>query len=172
MPHFTRTTPPPPVTGSYPAFRPFVRVDFCWRCAYCLLAELWAAGEGNFELDHFRPKSLFPAFERDFYNLYYACHPCNNTKHQKWPPEDLEARGIGFVDLCQDEFNTHFRANDDGTWDGLTESGRYTIEILRLNKEHLVKARLLLRRLGVDILSKSPSDGDLAALLSRRPGSS
>jgi HNH endonuclease len=154
MSHFVRTDPAPIVTGSYRAFRPYVRADFCHRCAYCLIAEWLAAGKENFELDHFRPKYLFLEKEQDFYNLYYSCHPCNMIKHDSWPPEDLEARGITFVDLCQDDFQTHFKILEDCTWDGITESGRYTIEMLRLNREHLVKARRFLKRLGVDLVNK------------------
>src|SRR5437016_10978434 len=114
MPHFVRTRPAPKVTGSYRSFRPYVRKDFCRRCAYCLLGERLAAGEENFELDHFRPKSRFPGLTNDFYNLYYACHPCNRIKLDLWPPKELEERGIGFVDFCGEEFYTHFRSTPDG----------------------------------------------------------
>jgi len=128
------------------------------------MAELFAAGKENFELDHFRPKSLFADKVKDFYNLYYACHPCNMSKHDFWPPQALEDRGISFVYLCKDEFETHFTLHEDGTCTGITESGRYTVEILRLNREHLIKARLMLKRLGVNLLSKGLSDADIMGL--------
>lgn len=172
MPHFARMTPPPIVTGDYRAFRSYVREDFSHRCAYCLLAELWAAGEENFELDHFRPKHLFPNQEKDFYNLYYACHVCNLNKRASWPPPDLEAMGVSFADLCKDEFATHFISTEDGAWNGVTESGRYTVDILRLNREQLVTVRLLLRRLGVDILNKATTQDALMGQLSQTAGSS
>jgi hypothetical protein len=165
MPHFLRMKPAPRVSGGYQAFRDYVRNDFCHRCAYCLIAEWLAAGVENFELDHFRPKSRFPEKKQDFYNLFYACHPCNMLKHDSWPPEDLEARGITFVDLCQDDFQTHFKLLEDGTWDGITESGRYTIEILRLNREHLVLVRRFLKKLGVDLLSKDTMADDAPELV-------
>jgi hypothetical protein len=79
---------------------------------------------------------------------------------------------LGFVDLCKDEFKTHFTSKEDGTWQGIIEAGRYTIDILRLNREHLVQARLLLRRLGVDTLGKATSADELAGLFSRTAGSS
>jgi hypothetical protein len=158
MPQFVRTTPAPSVAGGNRGLRPYVRADFCRRCAYCLLDELTASGEENFEMDHFRPKSRFPELHDDFYNLYYACHPCNHIKHDYWPPPDLEARGIGLVDLCAEDFATHFRPIDDGRWDGITESGRYTIEILRLNREHLVKVRRLLSLLGVSLNENTPEN--------------
>jgi hypothetical protein len=137
------------VLGGYQGFRPHVRVDFEKSCAYCLLAELFAAGEQNFELDHFRPKSLFPALINDFYNLYYACHPCNKIKGAKWPAAELLTQGIGFVDLCKDDFGAHFLERMDGRLEGLTPSARYTIDALCLNNKHLIEIRLLLRPLSI-----------------------
>ncbi len=147
MAMFARTKPAPTVSGGYSAFKSAVRSDFNSTCAYCLITELFAAGRENFELDHFFPVSKFPLKELDFYNLYYACHPCNNIKRAQWPDDQLTNQGIGFVDLCTDDFTTHFRELPDGSWEGLTPSARYTIEALRLNRHHLQEIRLLLRRL-------------------------
>jgi 5-methylcytosine-specific restriction endonuclease McrA len=126
MARFLRTHPEPITTGDYRKFRPYVRKDFERRCAYCLLQEVLAGGEENFELDHFRPKWLFAALKLDFYNIYYACHPCNNIKHDKWPSQLLEEQGKTFVDLCKDNFETHFDERPDGTWMGLTPAAEYT----------------------------------------------
>jgi hypothetical protein len=144
---FFRTKPGPSISGGYKSFRPHVRSDFRRTCAYCLIEELFAAGEENFELDHFWPASEFPDLKDDFYNLYYACHPCNHIKRAKWPDSQLVAKGIGFVDLCQDNFENHFRELPDGRWEGLTESAKYTIDALRLNRSHLMQIRILLRTL-------------------------
>jgi hypothetical protein len=150
MARFTRQSPAPSVTGGYQAFRPYVRQDFEQRCAYCLLQELWAGGAENFELDHFRPRSLFPALIGDFYNLYYACHPCNQIKSDQWPSGAMEEVGIGFVDLCQEDFAAHFAVRPDGTWTPLTEAAAYTIDRLRLNRPHLVAVRFLITQLLVE----------------------
>jgi uncharacterized protein (TIGR02646 family) len=150
MPHFTRTRPVPSITGShYREFRPHVRRDFNQQCAYCLFEELLLGGMDNCELDHFRPKSRFPSLVIDFYNLYYSCHPCNKIKLDKWPDEALEAKGITLVDLCRDEFQTHFGVDAEGNWEGTTPSGRYTIDALKLNRRHLVKLRRLLAEAGL-----------------------
>ena len=151
MPHFRRRITAPLLTGSYRSYRSFVRDDFHRQCAYCLLSEILAAGEENFELDHFRPKSRFPHLLNDFYNIYYSCHPCNHTKRDLWPSEELEARGIFLVDLCKDDFSTHFSVGESGVWAGVTESGRYTIDILRLNRSHLKIIRQLLGELGIAV---------------------
>jgi len=149
--HFSRTVPAPEVIGSggYTLFRPFVRHDFSQCCAHCLLHEFWAGGEHNFELDHFRPVSRFPGRERDFYNLYYACHVCNQTKRDHWPSPDLQQRGVHLVDLCRDDFGQHYRLREeDGVLEPLTEAARYTILLLRLNSEHLVRLRAFAARHG------------------------
>lgn len=144
MARFTRTRPAPTVKGDYQDFRPFVRADFQQHCAYCLLPELHAGGENNFEMDHFRPKWRFEHLIRDFYNLYWACHVCNHKKRGKWPDSELEQRGIGFVDLCQDDFQAHYEVCEDGTWRPLTASAEYTIDSLRLNCPHLLELRRFL----------------------------
>ena len=147
MPHFVRSAAPQ-VKGGYRAFRPFVRADFVRQCAYCLMTETFAGGEENFELDHFRPKSRFPLLLNDFLNIYYACHPCNFTKLDHWPPRELEARGRGIVDLCSEEFETHFSVQATGEWVGKTDSGDYTIDLLRLNRQNLVYLRRWLAKVG------------------------
>ena len=147
MPRFNRTQPAPKITGGYAAYRSHVQIDFAKTCAYCLLQELMTGGEENFELDHFKPKRVFPLLIKDFYNLYWSCHPCNHIKRDYWPSVALSRRGIGFVDLCEDDFGTHFLEKDDGTWEGLTPSAEYTIDALNLNRPHLKEIRRLVREL-------------------------
>ncbi len=145
MPVFQRRLEAPIVKGDYTRFRLFVREDFSECCAYCLLHEIVAAGPENFELDHFRPQSLFPALINDFFNLRYSCHPCNHKKRHAWPKLELEAAGYRFIDLCQEVFSTHFQEAADGRWLPLTKAAEYTAVMLRLNRTHLVEFRVWLR---------------------------
>ena len=146
-----RETPPGPFKH-YSAYRPFVREDFSECCAYCLLHEFLAAGQENFELDHFRPRSLarFVSLADDFYNLYYACRPCNHAKGSTWPAPSLEADGYGFVDLCAETFSAHFQERADGSWQPLSRRAEYTLARLRLNRTHLVKIRRYLREIAIE----------------------
>src|SRR5258708_14076381 len=155
MPHFARTRPAPKTSGGYVSFRPFVREDFCRRCAYCLVTKLLAGGDEAFELDLFRPRSRFPELTDDFYNIYYACHKCNQFKSNRYPPPELEARNIGFVDLCTEEFDAHFRVGPDGKCAGISESGSYTIAMLRLNRRHLWVPRTILKPRGFPLPHKA-----------------
>ena len=164
MPHFLRRSPAPNVKGGYRSFRPFVREDFLRQCAFCLFSELLVGGEEGFELDHFRPRHLFPELLNDFYNLYYSCHPCNHIKRDSWPPPALEEQGICFVDFCKEEFGAHFSVEADGRLNALTHPGNYTIDKLNLNRQHLVTLRGLLGRLGVRLHERRISEEELIAL--------
>ncbi len=142
---FQRRLLAPQIKGHYRRFRLYVREDFVECCAYCLIHELLAHGQENFELDHFRPKSLFHSLLHDFFNLYYTCHRCNHRKHDSWPNTELEAAGYRFIDYCREHFSAHFQETDDGRWHPLTNAATYTLEKLDLNRPHLVRIRALLR---------------------------
>ena len=146
--HFIRRSTPPRFKGPrLRHYRAAVREDFRRTCAYCVLSELWAGGVENFELEHFRPKSLFPHLSSNFYNLYWSCHACNKLKRTLWPTPEMLHAGIGFVDLCASSFEEHFVDEPDGTWTAKTESARFTIEMLQLNRPHMVQLRQILRYL-------------------------
>ncbi len=66
--------------SSYVSFRPWLRDEFMFRCAYCLKRETWGQETGEFELDHFQPQSLAPDRSLDYFNLVYACRRCNSVK--------------------------------------------------------------------------------------------
>ncbi len=156
MPVFSRRKEPPPPAKHYRRYRPFVREDFSQCCAYCLICELLAGGKDNFELDHFRPKSIseFESLVNDFYNIYYSCHVCNHYKSNIWPTPELLSSGYHFIDLCIDRFSEHFDPQQDGTWKPLTPAADYTSSKLRLNRRHLVVIRALLH----DILRLQKSE--------------
>lgn len=143
MPVFVRRSPAPPQERDYKSYRAFVREDFRQCCAYCLLHELLAAGAEDFELDHFRPQSnpSFQGLRTDFYNLYYSCHVCNQTKRAQWPSVELVSLGYRFVDTCNEYFSGHFREEENSYWTPLTKVGEYSEKRLRLNRTHLIRIR-------------------------------
>lgn len=59
---------------------------FNYICGYC---EKLCIGE----VDHFRPKTLFPQYVYVWNNWIYACNDCNKFKGVKWPSK-------GFIDPC------------------------------------------------------------------------
>lgn len=153
MSRFQRTTPAPllPAGKDYAFFRPEVRADFERCCAHCLRHEDWGGTTEHYELDHFRPQKPFDNLINDFLNLYYACHRCNQRKSNTWPREQEQRTGKYIVDLCRDDFNTHYNFLPDGTLELLTEAAKYTEKKLKLNSPELVRQRANILREGYEI---------------------
>ncbi len=74
---------------------------------------------------------MFKHLTHEYDNLYYSCHVCNNTKRDRWPDEDLSAKGYRFVDYCRDDFSTHFE-EVDGRWVPKSRAAEYTEAHLHL----------------------------------------
>lgn len=132
------------VQNSYEAYRPFLRRDFDFRCAYCLRHEFFFGGGEAGEVDHFRPRHLFPALLNDYDNLYWSCRKCNAVKGRTWPSADQTERGLRFLDPCGDDQTHHWQAHTDGTLTALTLPGQYTIRHIRLDRPTLVPFRAFL----------------------------
>jgi uncharacterized protein (TIGR02646 family) len=133
----------PPKLKKYQDYKPYLRKDFVYRCAYCLIHEADFGGLRNFHIDHFRPKESFSNLLVDYTNLYYSCALCNNFKGKTWPSKELEADGFGFVDPCaEDPYVTHFNVDRaTGTLVCLTPAGNYTNLHLRLDRPQLRRHR-------------------------------
>ena len=134
----------PPRQKKYQNYKPYLRRDFLYRCAYCQIHEAHYGGLRNFHVDHFRPKKKFPRLALAYKNLYYACGLCNTLKGDAWPSEKESIAGFRFVDPCtEDAYQIHFAVNEkDGSLSGRTEAGRYTRMHLLLDRGQLRKHRL------------------------------
>ena len=108
------------------------RYDF--RCGYCGITETDAGSE--LTVDHFQPTSRGGADTPD--NWVYCCFACNVAKGDHWQPESCER----LLHPLDDNLSEHVVERDDGTLMGLTETGRFHIEQLRLNRPALVPHRL------------------------------
>jgi uncharacterized protein (TIGR02646 family) len=129
----------------YQDYKQYLRRDFLFRCAYCLIHEAHHGGLRNFHVDHFRPKKKFRRLTLVYENLYYACSLCNTFKGDLWPSGQQLRAGFKFVDPCDaDPYRMHFEEEQDGTLRVLTNAGRYTVDHLRLNRRQLQKYRLML----------------------------
>lgn len=129
----------------YQDYKPYLRKDFRYRCAYCLIHEAHYGGLRNFHVDHFRPKSKgrFRRLALTYANLYYACGLCNTFKGDHWPSSKQLKSGFRFVDPCQeDPYGTDFEVvEEDGSLRILTDAGRYTVVHLRLDRNQLRRHR-------------------------------
>ena len=75
-----------PSDSEWRRFYSDLSAPFHGLCAYC---EEITRGE----VDHFRPVSRFPHRVYQWSNWVFACHYCNWSKSNRWPPD-------GYVDPC------------------------------------------------------------------------
>ena len=143
----------PPVHTNYKKYKPYLRLDFERRCAYCHIPELRYGTQGNFGVDHFCPKSR-PEFLKlicRYSNLYYTCRDCNTFKGSKWPDSRLRSKGFHFLDPCKDNFRDHFAVEFNGAITPTTRAGEYVVLQLQLNSEYLCNWRRRKQRLAYQL---------------------
>lgn len=140
-----------PAQDRYEAYRPFLRRDFDFRCAYCQRHEFFFGGGEAGEIDHFRPRHLFPDLLTTYSNLYRSCRKCNGVKGGTWPSADQTKHGLRFLDPCADDQTDHWQVHADGTLTAFTLPGRYTIRHIRLDRPTLRQFRALIFRLQVRV---------------------
>ncbi|WP_395137785.1 HNH endonuclease [Armatimonas sp.] len=130
----------------YTRYRPFLRQDFLYRCAYCLRHEYFLGGEAGCVIDHHRPQGgsyARPDLICVYENLYWCCNECNSIKGDTWPSSAEYTAARRFLDPCQaeDDHDLHYRVELGGSLTSLTTVGSYTIENLILWREQLVYHR-------------------------------
>jgi hypothetical protein len=85
----------------------------CWLCEGLL--------ERSWQVDHFRPRSMFPDLEHAWTNLLPACAICNNLRRRRWPDGGLldpcgedrvTERLQQWFDAEVDDLNVFFQATD------------------------------------------------------------
>lgn len=126
-----RLVPTKTPTGlNWSEHKPDLRIDFNEHCAYC--GSYDGFRNTYFEVDHFVPKSLFILTGKIQYcqydNLVYSCKFCNNKKLSKWPSNDENKSTIGdkgFVDPCDQLYDTHLYRTKDGAILWLTPLGKW-----------------------------------------------
>ena len=141
---------------SYNSYRKFLCVDAEHSCAYCTITESESPG-ATFNIDHFRPKELFPDLVATYENLRYSCPRCNSYKSDAW---------ISINDGCKRDCNTctqhvchdNIKRFVDSMREDPSEClylgedyllypqdgnrpASYTIQRLRLNRAQLIKLR-------------------------------
>ena len=134
-----------PVGLKYSAYKPYLRRDFFYSCAYCTMSEAEAQAI-RFTIDHYEPKSAREDLEDDYSNLMYACDECNMRKGNRCPPASARADGFRFFRPDIDAYEQHFEKN------GIrlrhkTTVGEFTIDAIDLNRMSLRRLRDIRQRL-------------------------
>ena len=108
---------PRPAGGEkgYQKYRPCLRWEFAFTCAFCLLHEADLAlrppemrrGKRDFDLEHRDPRSLHPERVNHYGNVYYCCEPCNSARRR----QPLRTAAGRLLDPCRTGWATRFRLN-------------------------------------------------------------
>ncbi len=116
-----------------------VRRHYDYRCGYCGVSETDTGGE--LTVDHFRPVAAGGGDDEE--NLVYACHRCNGYKRDVFLNAADLAQGRRLLHPLRDDMNTHIVENAaHGALKARTETGRFHITILQLNRPGLLAHRL------------------------------
>jgi len=144
MAPLARTHSPPRVTGrdGHAKYRPCLRLDFAFRCAYGLAHEREVGPSenyGGFEIEHFRPQGLrkFRRLANSYANLLWACPTCNRAKLHTWPGPEEAALGMRLVDPTEEALGEYLTLRGDvvvGTEiPSRSQAASYMIDVVRLN---------------------------------------
>ena len=125
-------------------YRNWLRVEFSFRCVYCLRRETWLTLGKDWQIDHFVPKSIHPKGALDYDNLVYACSSCNHSKAAHLAP-----------DPCQIAYGSCVEVSDEGKIHAKNEDGVTLIETLGLDEADYRAFRLAV----FEFLQELPPDG-------------
>ncbi len=165
---------PRPARGrlGYPAYRPCLRWEFGFTCAFCLahesdLSEHGVEGTGLTTVEHFVPvstgqhQSAAESLANDYQNCFYACRYCNGARSTT-PSTDGQGRKL--LNPCAHRWTEHFSVSDDdrllprpGDADAEYTSEAYDLnearklEMRRSRRERVEESLALLNR-GPDLL--------------------
>ncbi len=114
-------------------------------CEYCRLSQ--ESQEATFHVDHILPRVRGGTTTLD--NLALACVSCSLRKAARVSAADpVGGQNVPLFDPRRNEWGQHFRLTADFRLEGLTPTGRATIEALRMNRPAIVAIRHELNLLG------------------------
>ena len=117
-----------------------------YRCGYCLSREEIIGMP--LEIDHLIPRSKGGPTNEE--NLWLCCSFCNEYKGSRIVAENPESgHSVRLFNPRRQNWSDHFSWSRDGVLIiGSTATGRATVEALRLNRPHLIRARRAWVRVG------------------------
>jgi hypothetical protein len=112
-------------------------------CEYCIIPS-------NFSTDYFHHEHIIPLIlngQTELENLARSCGICNNNKRDKIEHKDpLTQQIVRLYHPRKDNWKDHFQWSDDDLYIvGITQIGRATIELLKLNRLNAINLRKLLK---------------------------
>jgi HNH endonuclease len=135
-----KRTQNPTLGKKYQFYKPFLRIDFEYRCSYCKNREVVEGGTKKFHIDHYKPQSKFPELINEYLNLFYCCSECNNAKKDFWPTILDHWMSRYILNPCIHDFEEHYNMKHP-EWRGYTRVALWNIEKLKLNSKRRIQFR-------------------------------
>jgi hypothetical protein len=133
----SRTLTPGPYKR-YQSYKDALRLEFGNKCVYCCTPDL--GQKHTYAVEHYRPKSLFPLYECDYKNLYYACATCNTNKGAFWPNRSQRRNGEFIPNPCDHVMFSHLRYAAGQVY-AQSSTGTFASQVLDLNSPGAVAHR-------------------------------
>lgn len=126
-----------------PNVKEHVRQEAQFKCVYCAIHENSLGGVQVFHVDHYRPKSIFPALETTLDNFYYSCPICNRFKSNDWPADPDTTHSFScYPDPSGVDYNILFEVDTvSGLISGVFIASKYMVEKLYFNRPQLILER-------------------------------
>ncbi|GAB4463801.1 MAG: hypothetical protein OHK0029_33040 [Armatimonadaceae bacterium] len=138
-----------------------VRHRFGSACGYCGVSETDTGGQ--LTVDHFVPLSAGGGDNDE--NLVYACFRCNLYKGDFFPTEEQRNQGIRVLHPLLDDQSAHFREEPSTCLlVPVTDTGRFHIRLLQLNRPELVFHRRRERILALEAQQAELREARIAML--------
>ena len=115
-----------------------LRARYQYRCGYCGVEEAEVGAE--LTIDHFQPRAQNGTDNAA--NLVYCCNACNQFKGDYWQPDSIER----ILHPLHDAVVQHIAELKNGQLQALTDTGRFHIRRLHLNRPALIANRKRKRR--------------------------
>lgn len=116
------------------------------RCAYC--RTIIKTSLASPEIEHIVPKTSRPEWMYKSFNLCVSCKICNTKKSTSNvlynnDTDELPADSLGYLIVHPhiDRYSQHINIIDDILYEGLTDKGRETIRICKLDRYELAADR-------------------------------
>jgi hypothetical protein len=134
----------------YETYRDWLRDEFSFRCAYCLMREPWLRGGRGLQIDHCLPQAHYPAGRLAYENLVYTCPWCNQAK-----------AGVAVPNPTEVAYGRALRVKEDGVVEAQSELGQVLVEGLKLDHPELTYQR----RLVLGVVRLAAEKNNVALLL-------
>lgn len=132
-----------PTKGCYRDWKEKIAKKCHYQCVYCAIHENNFGGIRNFNIEHYKPKSLFPKLMNKISNLLYACTICNVFKGNDWPNDPCpQFSNISYPNPSEIDYNKLFIvSHSNGKVKGSYVTSKYLTEKLYLNRPQLIIIR-------------------------------